>query len=87
MAVENLVFGTNVLPSENGSLNLGDASNKWKINGKTTGDAIEKDVDSSISDGSTSNNLPTSAAVASFVENKGYSTLTATVVGTTLVIG
>ena len=34
-----------------------------KINGKDIGDAIEKGVDSTISSGSTSTNLPTSAAV------------------------
>jgi len=36
-----------------------------KINGKSIGAAIEKDVDSTISSGSTSTNLPTSAAVES----------------------
>ena len=40
----------------------------------TIGAAAAKAVDTSISAGSTSANLPTSAAVASFVENKGYVT-------------
>ena len=41
--------------------------------------AAKKNVDSSISAGSTSANLPTSAAVASFVEGKGYTKNTGTV--------
>lgn len=38
------------------------------------GAAASKDVDTSISDASTSTNLPTSQAVAAFVEGKGYKT-------------
>ena len=53
----------------------------------TLGAACAKAVDSSISAASTSANLPTSAAVASFVEGKGYTTNTGTVtqvkIGTT----
>ena len=41
----------------------------------TVGNASAKAVDTSISTASTSTNLPTSNAVASFVEGKGYSTL------------
>ena len=41
--------------------------------------AAKKNVDSSISTGSTSTNLPTSAAVAGFVEGKGYTKNTGTV--------
>ena len=41
----------------------------------TLGNASVKAVDTSISTASTSTNLPTSNAVASFVEGKGYSTL------------
>lgn len=40
----------------------------------TLAEGATKQVDSSISKGSTSKNLPTSAAVASFVEDKGYVT-------------
>lgn len=40
----------------------------------TVGEAATKQVDTSITSGSTSTKLPTSAAVASFVEGKGYST-------------
>jgi hypothetical protein len=39
-----------------------------------TGAAADKGVDTSISTGSTSTNLPTSKAVAAFVEGKGYKT-------------
>ena len=45
------------------------------INGYTVAAASAKAVDTSISAASTSANLPTSAAVASFVEGKGYVTL------------
>lgn len=45
----------------------------------TLGGAAAKAVDTTISDGSDSVNLPTSAAVASFIENKGYTTNTGTV--------
>ena len=43
-------------------------------NGYTLADASAKGVDTSIAAASTSVNLPTSAAVASFVESKGYTT-------------
>lgn len=45
-----------------------------QFNGYTLAAAAGKGVDTSISDSSTSTNLPTSAAVASFVQNKGYIT-------------
>ena len=45
-----------------------------KPNIESLGEASVKDVDNSILTGSTSMNLPTSRAVASFVENKGYKT-------------
>lgn len=43
--------------------------------------AAYKDVDTSISTGSSSTKLPTSAAVATFVEGKGYTTNTGTITG------
>lgn len=45
-----------------------------KFSGYSLADACAKSVDGSISTGSTSVNLPTSQAVASFVEGKGYLT-------------
>lgn len=45
-----------------------------KFSGYALADACAKSVDGSISTGSTSVNLPTSQAVASFVEGKGYLT-------------
>lgn len=48
----------------------------------TIGAAASKSVDSSIAASSTSTNLPTSGAVASFVEGKGYTTNTGTVTTT-----
>ncbi len=44
------------------------------VNGYTLAAASAKGVDTSISAASTSTNLPTSAAVATFVEGKGYQT-------------
>lgn len=52
------------------------------VNGYTLAAASAKGVDTSISAASTSTNLPTSAAVASFVEGKGYGTGTVTGSGT-----
>lgn len=48
-------------------------------NGYTLADASAKSVDTSISAASTSANLPTSQAVATFVEGKGYTTNTGTI--------
>jgi hypothetical protein len=79
----NMTFGVNLLPKNDGNTySLGNSSQKWKIylseiNGTTfngLGQAAEKNVDTSISNSSTSTNLPTSAAVAAFVEGKGYVT-------------
>ena len=60
------------------------------LDGKPSlGDAAAKSVDSSITASSSSTNLPTSAAVSSFVEGKGYTTNTGTVtsVGITVPTG
>lgn len=67
----NIGAGTS---SFSGSYN--DLSNKPTI---PSGAAASKAVDSSISAASTSTNLPTSAAVASFVEGKGYTKNTGTI--------
>ena len=56
-----------------------------KINGYTLAAACAKAVDTSISASSTSANLPTSAAVATFVEGKGY--ITSIPTATTQAIG
>ena len=47
----------------------------------TLAEGATKQVDTSISAGSTSTNLPTSAAVAGFVEGKGYTTNVGTITG------
>jgi len=79
----NMTFGVNLLPKNDGNTySLGNSNQKWKIylseiNDTTfngLGQAAEKDVDTLISDSSASTNLPTSAAVAAFVEGKGYIT-------------
>lgn len=51
------------------------------VNGYVPAAASAKSVDTSIAAASTSANLPTSAAVASFVEGKGYTTNTGTITG------
>lgn len=86
MPNNTLSFEVDVLPNTDATYNLGSENKRWKLNGKTVGGAVEKNVDTSISAGSSSANLPTSAAVASFVENKGYSSLEANVVGETLIL-
>ena len=61
--------------------------NATKFNDYILAGACAKAVDNSISTSSSSNNLPTSAAVASFVEGKGYITsasLPTPLIGTTL---
>ena len=75
----NMTFGVNLNPKEDNTYSLGNATHKWKINDIVLGDSISKNIDTAIIDGSTSVNLPTSAAVASFVEGKGYTTNRGTV--------
>ena len=66
MSDKTMTFEVDLVPNTTETLNLGSSSKKWKINGVTPGSALEKNVDSSISSAS-STNLPTSAAVASYV--------------------
>ena len=54
------------------------------INGYVPAAASAKSVDTSITAASTSANLPTSAAVATFVEGKGYTTNTGTITGVSI---
>ena len=65
-----LTFKTDILPYSDRNFNLGNLSVKWKVNGYVVSSASEKNVDVSVVAGS--DNLPTSAAVISFVEGKGY---------------
>ena len=67
ISIGNTVSGTH---KEAISVTNGSAT----VNGYTVGAASAKAVDTSISAASTSTNLPTSAAVATFVEGKGYVT-------------
>lgn len=77
-------MGVDLIPATDDTYNLGDSTHKWIINGFELDDACAKDVDSSISDGSTSTNLPTSQAVATFV---GTKLVSVSVVGKKLIIG
>jgi len=54
--------------------NTKDLSTGGKINGYTLAAASARSVDNEIGNASTSTNLPTSKAVAAFVEGKGYVT-------------
>lgn len=72
MPNKTITFKTDILPYTSEGYNIGDATHKWKVNGYVVAAAAAKSVDTSISAGSTSANLPTSGAVASFVEGKGY---------------
>jgi len=67
-----ITFKMDVLPNTGSTYNLGDSTKKWLVNGYVVNEASAKEVDSSISAASTSANLPTSQAVAAFVEGKGY---------------
>lgn len=64
-----MTFEVDVLPNTTSTLNLGSSDKKWKVNGVIPGDALAKNVDSSISSDS-STNLPTTAAVVYYVDNK-----------------
>ena len=60
--------------STNGTISVNTNGTSANVAVKGLNNAAYKDVDSSISNSSTSNNVPTSSAVATFVENKGYKT-------------
>lgn len=62
-------LGVDVLPVGNNEQRLGDAEHQFIVNGRTLGDASEKNVDTNIGITSTSTNVPTSAAVAGFINN------------------
>ena len=63
----NMNFGVNLLPKANNTYSLGNSDYKWLINGMALASACTKDVDNVITANTTSTNLPTSQAVASFV--------------------
>lgn len=71
-------FQLDILPASDGTYSLGNEEKKWLINGRDISDASEHQVDTSIQDGSESQGLPTSQAVAEFVEGKGYKNTLAT---------
>ena len=62
-----------MLPSTTDIYNLGTASKKWLVNGYTLNDACAKAVDTSITDGTTSTNVPTTKAVADYVSSNSVS--------------
>ena len=74
------ITSSEISPGTTNTINLGTSDFKWKnvyattFNGYTLAAACAKGVDTSITNSSSSINLPTSAAVASFVEGKGYLT-------------
>ena len=58
-----------LIPSEDGEYNLGNASKKWNVNGYLVNEASAKQVDTAITSGSTSTKLPTTAAVVDYVDD------------------
>ena len=74
------ITSSEISPGTTNTINLGTSDFKWKnvyataVNGYILAAACAKGVDTSITNSSSSINLPTSAAVASFVEGKGYLT-------------
>lgn len=72
-----------MIPPTTNTHNLGTAEKKWKLNGSTVGDAVSKNVDTSITSTS-SQNVPTTQAIVNWVENR---TPDIVVSGTTLVVG
>lgn len=77
-------MGVDIIPETTNAFALGNSTKKWIVNGYNLGDACEKGVDSSISEGSTSTNVPTSQAVANFVSAQGG--VNVSVSGTKLII-
>ena len=59
-----------MLPSQDNTYDLGSSTKRWKVNGRTLGDASEKGVDTSITMDSTSTNVPTTKAVADFLKEE-----------------
>lgn len=66
-------MGVDVIPSTTGNFNLGTAQKKWVVNGYTLDDACAKKVDSSLTDSTTSTNVPSSSAVVNYVKGKSVS--------------
>ena len=66
-------MSVDMLPSTTDTYNIGNASKKWVVNGYSLGDACEKSVDSSLTDETTSTDVPTSSAVVSYVKGKEVS--------------
>ena len=76
-------MGVDMIPNTTNTFNLGTSQKKWIFNGYQLGDACAKGVDTSISDSTTSTDVPTTLAVKNFVDSKAT---TVTVVGKKLVI-
>ena len=95
-------MGVDMIPTTDDTYNLGNATKRWKVNGYELADACARDVDTEITFGSASNNVPTTSAVAQYIESYMFqvnvigtsltflltdeSDITADVSGTTLVI-
>ena len=77
-----------VLPKTSETYNLGSSTKQWVVNGYTLNSACAKGVDTEITDESTSTNLPTTQAVAAYVEEKTSGQVTTvTVSNNTLIFG
>ena len=69
MSNKSWEMDVDINPSTTGSYNLGSASKKWVVNGYTLDDACEKSIDSSLTDETTSTNVPSSVAVVNYVKS------------------
>ena len=63
-------MGVDMIPPTTDAYNLGTSQKKWVVNGYTLKDACAKGVDSSLTDETTSTDVPTSSAVVSYVQGK-----------------
>ena len=66
-------MGVDIIPSTTESYNLGSSQKKWVVNGYSLKDACGKGVDSSLTDSTTSTDVPTSSAVVTYVKGKSVS--------------
>ena len=63
-------MGVDMIPSTTNNFNLGTTQKKWVVNGYTLNDACGKSVDTSLTDETTSTNVPSSSAVVGYVKGK-----------------
>ena len=68
MMNKTITFKTDILPYSDEDYSIGNESLRWKVNGYVISEAAKKQVDESIE--SPSSNLPTTAAVMEYIDQK-----------------